>query len=76
MPDGQEQQSRELADEAVAEEFEPFVDVLPRPLVGVDVEGQDVVGELGGVLESGQLHVFDSGPEHHPVLVFAVVRQP
>lgn len=75
VPDGKERQRHHLAVELRAEEFHAFVDVLGAPVIRVDVERQDVVIELGGVLESPEIHVGTAIPLVAAVFVLAVVRQ-
>lgn len=57
VPQGQEQQRRQLTNVTVSEKLQSLVNVMRHPMVRVDVEGLYVVVELGRVLEDGYLDV-------------------
>lgn len=73
MPQGQKQQCTRIADRAIVEELQAFVDVARHPQVGINIEGLYVMLHAGASLQQHQLHIRAAIPIDF-LAIFAIVR--
>lgn len=62
MPYGQKQESRDVTYVSIVKKFEPFVDILEYPQVGLHVKRGNIVTKAVCVLEDTQLNVGTTTP--------------
>lgn len=73
MPDAEEQQSQCMANDTVAEECQPLVDVLGWPGVSVDIEACHVMPKFSSAFKYQQVDVSTTIPKSFIVLWLAIV---
>lgn len=73
MPNCQEHQRQELAQISVTQKFEPFVNILPNPLIRIYVKGVNIITKLSSVFEQEYSNIFTTVPTRYFVFVFSVV---